>query len=1842
MLHSQCMYYDEFDWVNDYVPPCATETGSAWDWTSMTGSTYVKFGTRCHTDATGTGYHYHRFTGVHTSQTMTVSPADSLFVWVYPRSGGDQTTEIMLEWYGSSTWYRAYWKAASGTGTGLTGAYYAGALPTTSTYTKLKVKASDIGISSTITLDGMGFGCVDGQVVYDRAGKIISDGTGAGLTTELYDDYNAAGTYITNLKGTRTFSYVPAGFQWWSTGGGTSGAPDDINGSNCSKLGMSSDGNTWGLRMVGYFKAPVTSSQYSFRVTSDDGARIWVNSTKVFENWNDHSCAYSGSTSTVSSLTVGAFYPIIVDYYNNSAGTCFYSLQYSSDNGSTWADIPSGSLFTYDYPAVANGLKASYYNSNNTSDCSGSGCFYANAVNSCNYWNSWTNSNFWCDGSTLTVNWGDANNNYGRPYASAITGMGGQYWWNYAIKWTGYIMVPTEGDYYFQLLEDDEGYLEINGTPIITSRWGNCYRDNCLNWFAGPSSIHLLANTYYPFTWYFAQLVGGAQANLQYKVGAGGTWAYVPISYLYTDKLATGVLTVSAGTAQTVCSGSTATLGGSPTALGGKTPYTYSWATSSGTTPSATANPTVSPTVSTTYTVTVTDACSLSSSSSVAITIVSPSTAPTTISGSSVICSAGGSTTLTASGGTDGTGATMNWYTGSCGPVFIQEWFNQPYTTDQTTVNSVSGGILDVTSTGGDPKILMYPNLGSWDPTIYKYIQIRYKVVTGTANQVEIYYCNPGNSNSPSQAYMTNATLISDNAWHIVNVDMTTAGTNTASNTDPVNNWQSHGNLIGWRFDYCTTNSGVRVQVDYIALASSQAVGQGSSITVSPTTATTYYVLRSGQCNTTSCAQTTVTISNLTASAGNASNSCGGSTITLGGSPTASGGSTPYTYSWASNPAGFSSTTANPTAAPNVNTTYTVSVSDPSGCTITSSVAKSVNVIPSANAQVSVATICSGVTVTLSANASSGTTPYTYSWYSNPSGYSSTLASPTAAPTTTTTYTVKVTDACSQTVTSSVLVNVNPLPSASPTAIPPAVCSGTASTLSVNPSGGTAPYTYAWSANPPGTAQSATVNVASTYTVTVTDNKGCSASGNVVVASGAGPSISTSATPSTICNGSSTTLSANPSGGTTPYTYLWSNSLGLTQTVNASPVAATIYTVTVTENSGCTSTATVAVGVNAKPTITLAGTTTICKGATTSVTATPTGPATPYNYNWSSEPLRFTWTQTSSAAVSFTDTPPLYAISKNANNSFQYKVTVTDNNGCTNALTRTITVRGLIKPADTICSGGSTILKAAGGSLAANYAWSANSGCAATQTCAVSPATTTTYTVTVNPLSGSCSENAVVYVAPCTGCHECDASGTALSGASNYTTSAPNEKLYIRYSDVFTGNITINHTGCTLCICGTWSPPAAFSVNQANTTINNWGTINVTNSFSIFNSTTVLVNNGSILASGTGDFRVQDGATFTNKKTFYSESTGTFYLQNAASKFYNTLFANFTIKSGQFKVDYGATGVGENRGNMFLKYNPGNTTISSQSFYINNSSTFTNYNNINAYGFGVENSTVNNNCYIGVDNYIETKNTSTINGNTSGGTGVLEMAAYNNSSVCNGSTIGITGVLDVCNRKPGIPGTNFSSSSGCNITTTHCTNLPAFYSANPHCLSLLPIELIYFKSICTDNKTKLCWATATETNNDHFTLEVSTNGTDFTELKQIKGAGNSKEIKYYYEEIHSEVHQTMYYRLKQTDYNGAFTYSHVVSTDKDCMKKQPDLFYTLAPNPSTSDNLRLTLLSSVEQKISVTCYDMIGQNVFEKIIPVDENQPISQLLPLHHLSPGFYMVVLANSYRKYVEKIIIK
>ncbi|OFY09615.1 MAG: hypothetical protein A2W93_07165 [Bacteroidetes bacterium GWF2_43_63] len=510
-----------------------------------------------------------------------------------------------------------------------------------------------------------------------------------------------------------------------------------------------------------------------------------------------------------------------------------------------------------------------------------------------------------------------------------------------------------------------------------------------------------------------------------------------------------------------------------------------------------------------------------------------------------------------------------------------------------------------------------------------------------------------------------------------------------------------------------------------------------------------------------------------TADAGPDVTICGGQNTTLN----ASGGSA---YAWSPTTGLSNPNIANPIASPSVTTTYTVSVTGGNPLcpgTYTDQVTVFVSgITPTVSNN---GPLCSGQNLNLTATPSGATS---YSW-SGPNGFASNSQNPSisgATPVASGTYTVTVTNGgCSG--TASTTVNVSNSATVTASASPASVCLGQTSTLSA-----LGAATYAWSSG------STTVNptATTTYTVTGTSASGCTGTATVTVSVNSAATFTASASPTAICNGQSSSLTA--SGGVT---YLW-NTGASGSPYSVSPTTTTTYTVTGTTALGCSGTATVSVTINPFPTVTAtAAASSICIGSSTSLTG---GGAS--SYAWSTGQLINPITVSPAATSTYT-------------------VTGTSAAGCTGTATVSVNISANLlltataTPAS-ICLNGSSTIAASG---ATNYAWSP-SGTGASFS--ATPTATTTYSVTGTDASGCTGTTTVTLTVnplptvsatatPATICAG-QSSTIAASGANSYTWSPGGTGTSFTASP--TSTTTYNVTGTTTAGC-TGTTTVALTVN---------------------------------------------------------------------------------------------------------------------------------------------------------------------------------------------------------------------------------------------------------------------------------------------------------------------------------------------------------------------------------------------------------------------------------------------
>jgi len=415
-------------------------------------------------------------------------------------------------------------------------------------------------------------------------------------------------------------------------------------------------------------------------------------------------------------------------------------------------------------------------------------------------------------------------------------------------------------------------------------------------------------------------------------------------------------------------------------------------------------------------------------------------------------------------------------------------------------------------------------------------------------------------------------------------------------------------------------------------------------------------------------------------------------------------------------------------------------------------------------------TICAGNRIGIGSAPISGNS---YSWSSNPPGFSSTIFNPSISPTITTTYylteTVKNTG-CSK--TDSVVITVNPLPAAN-TGATKAVCVGYAARIGAAPVSGN---TYSWTSKPAGfTADTSDVLIIpkanGTYYLTETITAtGCSKTNSVIVyldpPAITGPN-------SAICTGQSIQLGATPIGDD-EYSWIASDTSGVIDTISnpkVSPTATTTYFLTETiREGGCSKTNSVVITVNPLPLAKTIKSQAICYGKVISIGDTAvSGDA----YIWSSNPT---------GLLSTNSNPSVNPI---ANTTYFLTETITAT-GCNKSGSVLITVKPLpvanagINQA--ICTGSSGTIGTSG-TNGDSYLWTSKpvrfTSTGATEM--VAPTVTTTYYLTATNTCGSKTDSVVITLNPLPDAHW---SANVDFGKASFTPDNTNSKSYLwRFGD---------------------------------------------------------------------------------------------------------------------------------------------------------------------------------------------------------------------------------------------------------------------------------------------------------------------------------------------------------------------------------------------------------------------------------------------------------------------------
>jgi hypothetical protein len=208
------------------------------------------------------------------------------------------------------------------------------------------------------------------------------------------------------------------------------------------------------------------------------------------------------------------------------------------------------------------------------------------------------------------------------------------------------------------------------------------------------------------------------------------------------------------------------------------------------------------------------------------------------------------------------------------------------------------------------------------------------------------------------------------------------------------------------------------------------------------------------------------------------------------------------------------------------------------------------------------------------------------------------------------------------------------------------------------------------------------------------------------------------------------------------------------------------------------------------------------------------------------------------------------------------------------------------------------------------------------------------------------------------------------------------------------------------------------------------------------------------------------------------------------------------------------------------------------------------------------------------------------------------------ASFGNGSTVSGNGTVTISGTSSGA-GTVFGGSPGC----SGC---------------VLPIELLSFSGSANNGLVNLTWVSATEADNEYYTLERTLNGFNYEKIAQIAGAGNSSSLRTYTFTDESPAQGINYYRLKQTDFDGKSSYLGIttVSVSMPALSKRMQVL----PNPF-HDNGKLIFSSDFDGACPLILMDATGRVL--KRISIDAQKGSNAFdLNFPELEAGMYFLSL--------------
>ncbi|MBC7865851.1 MAG: T9SS type A sorting domain-containing protein, partial [Bacteroidia bacterium] len=171
---------------------------------------------------------------------------------------------------------------------------------------------------------------------------------------------------------------------------------------------------------------------------------------------------------------------------------------------------------------------------------------------------------------------------------------------------------------------------------------------------------------------------------------------------------------------------------------------------------------------------------------------------------------------------------------------------------------------------------------------------------------------------------------------------------------------------------------------------------------------------------------------------------------------------------------------------------------------------------------------------------------------------------------------------------------------------------------------------------------------------------------------------------------------------------------------------------------------------------------------------------------------------------------------------------------------------------------------------------------------------------------------------------------------------------------------------------------------------------------------------------------------------------------------------------------------------------------------------------------------------------------------------------------------------------------------------------------------VLPIELLEFNAVKNSTAVDVSWITESEKDCDYFLVERSVDAINFETIGKIKGTGTSELKNNYLLKDERPLNGISYYRLKQFDFNGKFSYSKIVSVNFDYGNK-----LSVFNQHVSNDNLIFSVSCACKKPVMVDLYNLTGQKIWSSQNEISSGI-INVSIPVNSFSHGIYLLKVSD------------